>query len=365
MNILAIESSCDEFACAIVRDGREILASVVASQTSLHARHGGVVPELAGREHLRSVTPVLDETFRQAALGWEAIDAIAATQGPGLGGSLLVGINAAKAAAWARQLPCIAVHHIEGHLYANWLDSPILGDGARAEEGQSEITPPEFPLICLVVSGGHTELLLMRGHGDFQRLGQTLDDAAGEAFDKVGRLLGLPFPGGPAIEAAARTWTTPIAATQTGAGAGPDPLPRAWLKGSYDFSFSGLKTAVLHRVRAKGSDLEASEVAALAHAFQESVIDVLAAKTAMAATEFGVGAIIVAGGVAANRALRDALRDRCPVPVHVPPAAHFTDKPPMIGGPAFFNAEQTQTKAPLDWDLFSASGTAIFSAGAR
>jgi N6-L-threonylcarbamoyladenine synthase len=361
MNILAIESSCDEFAGAIVRDGREILSSVVASQANLHAAYGGVVPELAGREHLRSVTPVLDETFRQAALSWNQIDAIAATQGPGLGGSLLVGINTAKAAAWARRLPCIAVHHIEGHLYANWLATSGPGDGARTATEESEFKPPEFPLVCLVVSGGHTELLLMRGHGDFQRLGQTLDDAAGEAFDKVGRLLGLSFPGGPAIEKAA---------AQTGPGADADPLPRAWLEGSYDFSFSGLKTAVLHRVRERGSPLPTNEMAALARAFQDAVIDVLSAKTAKAAAEFGVLEVIVAGGVAANGALREALAQRCPVPVRVPPPVLCTDNAAMIGGAAYFKLAPIgtgtiETNAALDWDLFSTSGATVFSPGGR
>ena len=340
--ILALESSCDEYAAAVVQDGREVLASVVASQAELHARYGGVVPELAGREHLRSVAPVLETVLAEAGRDWDSIDGIAVTQGPGLGGSLLVGINAAKAAAWARGLPCIPVHHIEGHIYANWL-APSLDayDGA----------PPPFPALCLVVSGGHTELLLMRDHGDFRRLGQTLDDAAGEAFDKVGRLLGLPFPGGPEIERAARDRTP------------AERLPRAWLPGTYDFSFSGLKTAVLHRVRALQEDGAAEAVAdpgPLARAFQDSVVDVLSAKTARAAEEHEARSVIVAGGVAANGALRAALRERSPAPVRWPPPRLCTDNAAMIGGAAFY---RRRTDPALAFDLFSTSGPGVFQAG--
>ncbi|MDE2639285.1 MAG: tRNA (adenosine(37)-N6)-threonylcarbamoyltransferase complex transferase subunit TsaD [Chloroflexota bacterium] len=340
--ILALESSCDEYAAAVVQDGREVLASVVASQAELHARYGGVVPELAGREHLRSVAPVLETVLAEAGRDWDSIDGIAVTQGPGLGGSLLVGINAAKAAAWARGLPCIPVHHIEGHIYANWL-APSLDayDGA----------PPPFPALCLVVSGGHTELLLMQDHGDFRRLGQTLDDAAGEAFDKVGRLLGLPFPGGPEIERAARDRTP------------AERLPRAWLPGTYDFSFSGLKTAVLHRVRALQEDGAAEGVAdpgPLARAFQDSVVDVLSAKTARAAEEHEARSVIVAGGVAANGALRAALRERSPAPVRWPPPRLCTDNAAMIGGAAFY---RRRTDPALAFDLFSTSGPGVFQAG--
>ncbi len=341
-NILALESSCDEYAAAVVQDGREVLASVVASQAELHARYGGVVPELAGREHLRSVAPVLETVLAEAGRDWDSIDGIAVTQGPGLGGSLLVGINAAKAAAWARGLPCIPVHHIEGHIYANWL-APSLDayDGA----------PPPFPALCLVVSGGHTELLLMRDHGDFRRLGQTLDDAAGEAFDKVGRLLGLPFPGGPEIERAARDRTP------------AERLPRAWLPGTYDFSFSGLKTAVLHRVRALQEDGAAegvSDPGPLARAFQDSVVDVLSAKTARAAEEHDARSVIVAGGVAANGALRAALRERSPAPVRWPPPRLCTDNAAMIGGAAFY---RRRNDPALAFDLFSTSGPGVFQAG--
>ena len=338
--VLAVESSCDEFAGAVVDDGRHLRASVVASQAALHAPYGGVVPELASREHLRSLTSVLAETLRQADCGWAEIDAIAVTQGPGLSGSLLVGISAAKAIAWARGLPCIPLHHIEGHLYANWLDV------ARAEHGGEA---PPFPLLCLVVSGGHTELLLMEEHGRFQRLGQSRDDAAGEAFDKAARLLGLPFPGGPAIERAAARANGPAS----------ERLPRAWLPGSYDFSFSGLKTAVRQRLR----EAPPPALGPLAREFQAAVVDVLAGKTARAAAEYGARAVILAGGVAANGALRAALQRRCPLPVRWPPRALCTDNAAMIAAAAYY--KRTQTDAALRFDLFSTSGPGVFTPGRR
>ena len=340
--VLALESSCDEFAGAVIEDGVEVLASVVASQAELHSRYGGVVPEVASREHLRNLAPVLQGTLDAAGCGWEDIDAMAVTQGPGLGGSLLVGVNAAKAAAWARGLPLIPVHHIEGHLYANWL---------RPAREAWDDTPPPFPLVALVVSGGHTELFWIKDHGVVERLGQTRDDAAGEAFDKVGRLLGLPFPGGPVIERAARE-ASPEALAAT------EPFPRAWLRGSHDFSFSGLKTAVLHRTRAGEFDVPAT-----AARFQEAVVDVLAAKTAAAAEERGAACVIVAGGVAANGALREALAERCSVPVRVPPIKLCTDNAAMIGAAASYRRERAS--AALEFDVFSTSGPEVFSAGTR
>lgn len=339
--VLALESSCDEFAGAVVEDGVEVIASVVASQAELHARYGGVVPEVAGREHLRNLAPVLQGTLEAAGCGWDEIDALAVTQGPGLGGSLLVGANAAKAAAWARGLPLIPVHHIEGHLYANWL---------RPARSEWDDTPPPFPLAALVVSGGHTELFWMEDHGQVTRIGQTRDDAAGEAFDKVGRLLGLPFPGGPAIERRARE-ATPEALAST------PPLPRAWMRGTDDFSFSGLKTAVLNRVRQGEVD-----TAATAHAFQESVVEVLSEKTARAAERLGAACVIVAGGVAANGALREALRDRCTVPVRVPPPSLCTDNAAMIGAAACYRRDRASSD--MGFDVFSTSGALPFTPGA-
>ena len=340
--VLALESSCDEFAGAVIEDGVEVLASVVASQAELHSRYGGVVPEVASREHLRNLAPVLQGTLDAAGCGWDDIDAMAVTQGPGLGGSLLVGVNAAKAAAWARGLPLIPVHHIEGHLYANWL---------RPAREAWDDTPPPFPLIALVVSGGHTELFWITDHGVVERLGQTRDDAAGEAFDKAGRLLGLPFPGGPVIERAAREADPEVLAAT-------EPFPRAWLRGSHDFSFSGLKTAVLHRTRAGEFDVPAT-----AARFQEAVVDVLAAKTVAAAEERGAACVIVAGGVAANGALREALAERCSVPVRVPPIRLCTDNAAMIGAAASYRRERAS--AALEFDVFSTSGPEVFSAGTR
>ena len=343
--VLAIESSCDEFAGAVIEDGVEIRASVVASQAELHARYGGVVPEVAGREHLRNLAPVMQGTLEAAECGWDDLDAIAVTQGPGLGGSLLVGVNAAKAAAWARNLPILPIHHIEGHLYANWL---------RPARSEWDDTPPPFPLVALVVSGGHTELFWMDDHAQVERIGQTRDDAAGEAFDKVGRLLGLPFPGGPEIERAAKQ-------ASPEARAAVKPLPRAWMHGSHDFSFSGLKTAVLHRVREARDNGDEIDVPATAAAFQDSVVEVLAEKTARAAAERGASCVIVAGGVAANGALRDALRERCSVPVRVPPPRLCTDNAAMIGGAAYYRRDRA---APdLGFDVFSTSGPAPFTPG--
>lgn len=344
--VLALESSCDEFAGAVIEDGIEVLASVVASQAGIHARYGGVVPEVAGREHLRNLAPVMQATLESAGMGWDDLDAIAVTQGPGLGGSLLVGVNAAKTAAWARGLPLIPVHHIAGHLYANWL---------RPARDDWDDSPPPFPLVALVVSGGHTELFWMQDHERVERVGQTLDDAAGEAFDKVGRLLGLPFPGGPEIErAAAQASAQAINAL--------GPLPRAWLPGTYDFSFSGLKTAVLNRVRKLEAAGEPLDVPAMAARFQESVTDVLAHKTARAADELGAACVIVAGGVAANGALREALNERCAeigLPVRVPPPRLCTDNAAMIGAAACYR----RSEASLDFDVFSTSGPAVFSPG--
>ena len=341
--VLALESSCDEFAGAVIEDGVDVRASVVASQAGIHARYGGVVPEVAGREHLRNLAPVIQATLASAELEWDDLDAVAVTQGPGLGGSLLVGVNAAKAAAWARGLPLIPVHHIAGHLYANWL-RPATDDWDNA--------PPPFPLVALVVSGGHTELFWMEAHDQVERIGQTRDDAAGEAFDKVGRLLGLPFPGGPEIERAAREATPERLAAVA-------PLPRAWLPGTNDFSFSGLKTAVLNRVRKLEAAGEEVDVPAMAARFQEAVTEVLAEKTARAAEERGAACVIVAGGVAANGALREALRRRCQIPVRVPPPRLCTDNAAMIGAAAHYRREA----AALDIDVYSTSGPEVFTPG--
>ena len=310
IRMLAIETSCDETAAAVVEDGRRILSNVVASQVELHARYGGVFPELASRAHIEAIVPVVQEALRTAHLGWGEIDAIAVTYGPGLPGSLLVGVNFAKGAAFGRGLPLVAVNHLEGHIYAHWLET----GGEEAAEGRLD-----FPLIVLVVSGGHTELVLMRGEMDYVRLGGTLDDAAGEAFDKVARMLHLGYPGGPPIEKAARQGN-PHAFE----------LPRAWLGNSYDFSFSGLKTAVLRALRPYGDHRPPRLVADMAASFQAAVVEVLATKSARAAKAYGATAILLSGGVSANRALRRAVREAASVPVYALPLAFCTDNAAMI-----------------------------------
>jgi N6-L-threonylcarbamoyladenine synthase len=318
--ILGIETSCDETAVAIVRDGAQIEANVIASQTDLHARYGGVMPEQASRAHLRAIIPALDTAFHDARTDWSRIDALAVTYGPGLAGALLVGVNVAKGLAFARRKPLLGINHLEGHVYANWLD------------GSSK---PTFPLVALIVSGGHTDLVLAAGHARYRRLGRTRDDAAGEAFDKVARMLGLGFPGGPAIEREA-----------VGGDARRFAFPRAWLEAdTWDVSFSGLKTAVLHQLRALGVDPErapaeerraALPVADLAASFQAAVVDVLAARAARAAHEFDASCLVLGGGVAANRTLLRTVEDRAQLPVMCPPPRLCTDNGAMIAAAGYF-----------------------------
>jgi N6-L-threonylcarbamoyladenine synthase len=314
--ILGIETSCDETAAAVVVGGRRILSNVVASQVDLHARYGGIFPELASRAHIEVILPVIQEAMEKAHLGWDDLDAVAVTYGPGLVGSLLVGVNTAKGLALARGLALVAVNHLEAHIYAHWLE--VGAEGAAPAD-------LAFPLLALIVSGGHTELILVRGHGDYGYLGGTLDDAAGEAFDKVGRLLGLGYPGGPAIEAAAREGSPQAY-----------PLPRAWLEGTYDFSFSGLKTAAVRLVEKHGAPLQGPAVADMAASFQEAVVDVLAAKAVAACQEHEATAILLCGGVSANRALRVAVRERASVPVYYPPPVLCTDNAAMIAACGHF-----------------------------
>ena len=315
--VLAIETSCDETGVAVVSGGRRIESNVVASQVAMHAATGGIVPEVAARQQLRWIVPGLEAALREAAVDWGDIDALAVTYGPGLIGSLLVGINVAKGLAASHELPLVAVNHIEGHIYANWL-TEVDGDGVEPAE-------PPFPLLCLVVSGGHTQLVLMADHGRYQLLGQTVDDAAGEAFDKVGRLLGLPYPGGPAISAAAD-------------GVAPATrFPLARPRGRYDFSFSGLKTAVLREVegyRARGEPIPVDGIAA---AFERAAVEQLVRRTVTAAEEHDVAAVALGGGVAANRALRRTMAERLGgLPLLVPPPAWCTDNGAMIGAAAAF-----------------------------
>jgi N6-L-threonylcarbamoyladenine synthase len=315
MRVLAIESSCDETAAAVVRDGRWIEGNAVASQIPLHQQYGGIVPEVASRAHVQAVIPVIRDAMAQAEVDWGDLDLVVGTKGPGLAGSLLIGLNAAKAVAYARDLPFVGINHLEGHIYANWL--------AAAAEESNPPSEPEFPLLCLVVSGGHTDLVLMRDHADLVRLGRTRDDAAGEAFDKVARILGLGFPGGPIIQKVAEDGDPT-----------KYPLARAWLKGTYDFSFSGVKTAVLRLVESFGE--QPVPVAEVAASFQESVADVLSAKTVQAAQSYDVRQVAVAGGVAANSALRARVQERSPVPVRLPALKYCTDNAAMIGSAGYF-----------------------------
>jgi len=322
--LLSIESSCDETGIAVIEDGRRIHSNVVASQVALHAPTGGIVPEVAARAHLRWIVPALDEALAAAGATVADVDGVAVTSGPGLAGSLLVGINFAKTLAWAHNKPLVGVNHLEGHVYAGWLKES--GDEAREA--------PRFPLVALVVSGGHTFLVEMRDHLTYRLLGTTVDDAAGEAFDKVGRLLGLGYPGGPAISAAADRAT---ARNRT--------FPRAWMGDSYDFSFSGLKTAarrIIAEARAEaGLPPDAADaplpddlLAELSWGFQDAVVDVLATKTIRAAEETGAAGIVLGGGVASNEALRARIAAAATargLRVTLPRPGLCTDNGAMIG----------------------------------
>ncbi|MBX9976521.1 tRNA (adenosine(37)-N6)-threonylcarbamoyltransferase complex transferase subunit TsaD [Cytobacillus firmus] len=304
--IMGIETSCDETAVAIIKNGREISANIVASQIESHKRFGGVVPEIASRHHVEQITIVLEEALYKAGITYSDLSAIAVTEGPGLVGALLIGVNAAKAVAFAHGIPLVGVHHIAGHIYANRL-----------------VEEMEFPLLSLVVSGGHTELVYMKEHGHFEVIGETRDDAAGEAYDKVARTLNLPYPGGPHIDRLAHEGNPTI------------QLPRAWLEeGSYDFSFSGLKSAVIntvHNAEQRGETIVPEDLAA---SFQDSVIDVLVTKTERAIEEYQVKQLLLAGGVAANKGLRASLEmkfgDKADIKLIIPPLALCTDNAAMI-----------------------------------
>ena len=335
--ILAIETSCDETAVAIIKDGTEIISNVVASQIESHKRFGGVVPEIASRHHVEEITVVLEEALKQAEMTIEDMNAIAVTEGPGLVGALLIGVNAAKALAFAHTKPLIGVHHIAGHIYANRLVQEF-----------------SFPLLALVVSGGHTELILMHEHGKFEVIGETRDDAAGEAYDKVARTLGLSYPGGPQIDKLAAQGNETI------------DLPRAWLEeGSYDFSFSGLKSAVIntiHNATQRGEELKKEDLAA---SFQASVVEVLTEKTYQAAKAFQVKQVIVAGGVAANQGLRRKLQEKFAselIDLAIPPLSLCTDNAAMIGAAGSIAYDQGHR---ADWHLNANPGLDLERYGQR
>jgi N6-L-threonylcarbamoyladenine synthase len=329
--ILGIESSCDETAAAVVVDGRQVVSSVVASQADLHAQYGGVFPEVASRQHITAFMPVVEQALKQAHMDFGDLDALAVTCGPGLAGSLVVGINIAKGIVLGTGLPLVGVNHLEAHLYSAWVHD--------YSNGEEPPPPPEFPLVALLVSGGHTELVLMSAHLQYQHLGGTRDDAAGEAFDKVARLLGLGYPGGPTIQNAAQ-------------GGNPTAFnfPRAWLEDSWDFSFSGLKTAVLREVKVLEAKAGARlPVADLAASFQTAVVDVLTGKTRRAAQVFQAKAVLVAGGVSANLALRTLMQKGAPGRVHIPPIDLCTDNAAMVAAAGYYRYVHGQRDG-LDMD---------------
>ncbi len=337
LKILGIETSCDETAVGVVEDGRRLLSNIVSSQVELHSPYGGVVPEVASRQHIRDMTPAVERALFDSGISLSEVDVIAATYGPGLAGSLLTGLNTAKALSFSLGKPLVGVNHLEGHIYASWL---ARGNDARPEDS------PGFPLACLVASGGHTDLILMEGHGDYRLVGRTRDDAAGEAFDKAARILGLGFPGGPEIQKASE-------------GAEPGdipPLPRAWMRETLDFSFSGVKTALLHLAQAKGvypaaQDLVGTNendantgrlVAEMAANFQESVVEVMVVKTLEMARRYNAKGIVLGGGVTANARLRAEISRASNLPVIIPPPVLCTDNGAMIAACAFFQFSRGQ-----------------------
>ncbi len=330
VRVLGIESSCDETAASVVENGRCMRSNVIATQIDLHKQYGGVFPEVASRQHILAIYPVVEEALQRAHMSLDNIDVIAVTRGPGLAGSLVVGMNTAKGMAFGKGLPLVGVNHLEGHIYSSWIypaDTP------------QPPPEPEFPLLALLVSGGHTELNLITDHLQYQRLGATLDDAAGEAFDKVARLIGLPYPGGPSVQKAAAEGN-PTAFE----------FPRSRLDGTWNFSFSGLKTAVLRVVRKLQEENKVLPVNDLAASFQACAVDVLFTKTMKAAREFNVKAIVVAGGVSANRALRDAFQGQSEFPVHIPPLSLCTDNAAMIAAAGYYHFINGQVD-PLDLDV--------------
>jgi len=330
MKILGIETSCDETAVGIVEDGRLLQANVISSQVELHAQYGGVVPEVASRQHVRDMVPTLDKSLADAGIALEDVDVVAATFGPGLAGSLITGLNTAKAISFSMGVPLVGVNHLEGHIYASWL---IQGLDSPAES-------PGFPLACLIASGGHTDLILMEDHGIYKLVGRTRDDAAGEAFDKAARILGLGFPGGPEIQRV----------SQGASGTELPALPRAWMKDTLDFSFSGVKTALLHLAQSRGvypadsggldQAQQAHLVQEMAAIFQESLVDVMVVKLIEMANQYHAKGIVLGGGVAANARLREVVAQRSTLPVIIPPPVLCTDNGAMIAACAYFQIQR-------------------------
>ncbi len=336
MLVLGIESSCDETAAAVVRDGRELLSNVVQSQIDIHKAYGGVVPEVAARSHIEVILAVIEQALRDARVSWDDIDAIGVTYAPGLIGSLLIGAVTACTLAVVKRKPLYNIHHVEGHVYANFLLEP----------------QPAFPMLALIVSGNHSQLVLFQNHGDYRLLGQTQDDAVGEAFDKVAKILGLPYPGGPSISKAAEL--------------GDDHafiFPKAHMQGQYDFSFSGLKTAVLRRAQqvcGVSHDFASIGLAALlndaqrnniAASFQRTAVETLVDKTVKAFEEFGPASVVIAGGVAANSELRRQLSQRLPIGITYAPISLCTDNAAMIAALTYYRTKLQQPADPYTLEV--------------
>jgi N6-L-threonylcarbamoyladenine synthase len=336
MKILGIETSCDETAAAVVEDGRKLLSNVVNSQIDIHAVYGGVVPEVAARSHIEVINPVINQALTDANLTWDDIDAIAVTYAPGLVGSLLVGTLAARTLAVLKNKPLYPIHHVEAHVYANFLNQ----------------TAPEFPMLALIISGGHSQLVLFHDHGNYELLGQTCDDAVGEAFDKVAKIIGLPYPGGPSIAKAALDGN-PTAYK----------LPKAKMDGAYDFSFSGLKTAVLravqrevgvdftfpsHQLAERLNDQQRNDFAA---SFQRTAVETLVDKTEKAFNDYNPKSVVIAGGVAANQELRKVLSERLPINIDYAPMNLCTDNAAMVATLGFYYATQNQPADPYNLEV--------------
>ena len=354
VKILAIESSCDETAAAVVEDGQRLLSNVVQSQIDIHSTFGGVIPEVASRSHLEVILPVIDEALQRADCTWDDIDAIGVTYAPGLIGSLLIGVLTARTLALLKGKPLYAVHHVEGHVYANFLTKESVKSQEIGVKSRLQLPPsqPQFPLLALIVSGGHSQLALFESHGDYRLLGQTQDDAVGEAFDKVAKILGLPYPGGPSVSAAALHGD-----------AHAYDFPKAKMQNPYDFSFSGLKTAVLRRVQAEcgvGYDFPSFKLAErlddvtrynIAASFQRIAIETLVDKTVKAFHNYSPASVVIAGGVAANQELRRQLTERLPIEINYADPSLCTDNAAMIGTLAYFMAQHVQPADPYSLDV--------------
>jgi len=365
MRILGIETSCDETAAAVVQDGRVLLSNVVNSQIDIHAIYGGVVPEVAARSHIEVINPVINQALTDAKLTWDDIDAIAVTYAPGLIGSLLIGTLAARTLAILKNKPLYPIHHVEAHVYANFLTEVGNRDSEIGNREQKSVSSdgnsplpisqpptPSFPILALIVSGGHSQLVLFHDHGDYEMLGQTCDDAVGEAFDKVAKIIGLPYPGGPSIGKAALDGN-PLAYK----------FPKAKLSGKYDFSFSGLKTAVLRAVQHKvGVDtsfpssslaerLNDVQRADFAASFQRTAIETLVDKTEQAFKDYSPKSVVIAGGVAANQELRRILSERLPLHIDYAPMNLCTDNAAMVASAGYYYALKNQPTSPYDLEV--------------